>query len=344
MTEVPTLSRNTILALKKRMAGTSNPASSNLRSSINKSPNARSRGKNATKLPTTAFHKFRQDDDLLSESLSFLHISDMMLYRAVCKRWNDVLGRYIRTCEKLVITARSEYSLSQIFISDWKLNDPEIANNNYVTSETVSRIFKCRTDNLTSLTINRIIINQETHQYLCNSEELNLAYLSVGLVKVTLDVLGATSSKEPADVGSKQILPFIEGSHLKPILVNCGLEIAHLELSLSIKGITPDFFLKMPRLRTFVPLHVSFVETRIIQDIGSFQGTADIADFAAYIAKFHMPDLLSHMRDVNDEALLLTDSQGNIGLIFISLFHFFKFTILFFHCCFYFFIFFIFFI
>eukprot|EP01031_Cornospumella_fuschlensis_P027346 gene27346-33031_t len=56
-----------------------------------------------------AFAKFRNDNDLLQESLSFLHISDMLLMQSVCKRWKSVLSYAVKLTSSLYITTRDYY-------------------------------------------------------------------------------------------------------------------------------------------------------------------------------------------------------------------------------------------
>eukprot|EP01031_Cornospumella_fuschlensis_P026806 gene26806-32387_t len=56
-----------------------------------------------------SFAKFRNDNDLLQESLSFLHISDMLLMQSVCKRWKSVLSCAVKLTSSLYITSRDYY-------------------------------------------------------------------------------------------------------------------------------------------------------------------------------------------------------------------------------------------
>eukprot|EP01039_Chlorochromonas_danica_P002194 gene2194-2394_t len=55
------------------------------------------------------FSKFRNDNDLLQESLSFLHVSDMMLLQRVCKRWRTVLSYALKFSTSLWISSRDFY-------------------------------------------------------------------------------------------------------------------------------------------------------------------------------------------------------------------------------------------
>lgn len=55
------------------------------------------------------FAKFKNDNDLLQESLSFLHVSDMLEMMCVCKRWQQVLAYAIRTLNPMVITSKDYY-------------------------------------------------------------------------------------------------------------------------------------------------------------------------------------------------------------------------------------------
>lgn len=57
------------------------------------------------------FQKFRTaegnyDDDLLMESLSFIHVSEMMLFQCVCQRWRKVLKYAMVSASAVTITSR----------------------------------------------------------------------------------------------------------------------------------------------------------------------------------------------------------------------------------------------
>lgn len=55
------------------------------------------------------FAKFRNDNDLLQESLSFLHVSDMVEMLCVCKRWQQVLSYALKNMNPMVITSKDYY-------------------------------------------------------------------------------------------------------------------------------------------------------------------------------------------------------------------------------------------
>lgn len=61
-----------------------------------------------------SFAKFRNDNDLLQESLSFLHVSDMVALQTVCKRWHQVLSYSIRSTSVMVLTSRDYYLHSNL--------------------------------------------------------------------------------------------------------------------------------------------------------------------------------------------------------------------------------------
>ncbi len=61
------------------------------------------------------FAKFKNDNDLLQESLSFLHISDFMILQCVCKRWHTVLGYALKANSSLWISSR-DYYLNEEFV------------------------------------------------------------------------------------------------------------------------------------------------------------------------------------------------------------------------------------
>jgi hypothetical protein len=52
------------------------------------------------------FELLGNDLDLLLESLSFIHISEYLIFQCVCKRWRDVLSYGLKMISSLVITSR----------------------------------------------------------------------------------------------------------------------------------------------------------------------------------------------------------------------------------------------
>lgn len=55
------------------------------------------------------FAKFRNDNDLLEESLSFLHVSDWLEFMTVCKKWHQVLSHSLKNTHTMVLTSRDYY-------------------------------------------------------------------------------------------------------------------------------------------------------------------------------------------------------------------------------------------
>ncbi|RYH20457.1 PAS domain-containing protein [archaeon] len=68
-----------------------------------------------------AFAKLKNNNDLLQESLSFLHISDMLLMQTVCRRWKSVLSYAVKLTSSLYITSR-DYYFSEDIASERNLN------------------------------------------------------------------------------------------------------------------------------------------------------------------------------------------------------------------------------
>jgi PAS domain S-box-containing protein len=71
----------------------------------------------------TTFQKFKNDILLLQSSLSYLHISDWVIYQAVSKKWKQALSQMISYSEVLQLTSRQYYLYNrQEFIKEklWK--------------------------------------------------------------------------------------------------------------------------------------------------------------------------------------------------------------------------------
>lgn len=306
----PALGLMAVLHLKKRL--------NNFRQSVNnRSPRA---GKaSQSKQLNEGFHKFKHDDELLSESLSFLHASDMMSMQTVCKKWHQVLEERIKQTDNLVISAQS--------LPQHQLQTTQNSNSitqrrtgpSYVTADTVCRLLNKKLDHVDSLELDKCVLNKESFTILCKSLAGKMKRLSIGLVKLTPDVfkmLSITDDDIPDDptdtpVSTMKSLEFMNGPVLKMFLERCGYEINHLELSITIKDVPPDIFSRTPKLRALVPLHVNFTD-RVMQERGNLNGTVDMEEYLKSFDNIQMPGLLQLMRDATHEALALTDTRGNI--------------------------------
>ena len=90
------------------MVNTQNVMSRLSNLNIGKARKAQARVRNQKLL--RGFQKFRNDNDLLQESLSFLHVSDLMRMRCVCKRWSLVLSNALQSATNVVISSRDYYN------------------------------------------------------------------------------------------------------------------------------------------------------------------------------------------------------------------------------------------
>lgn len=89
--------------------------------------------------PLRGFGRFRNDNDVLQASLSFLPVSDMMFFQAVCKRWKTVLSFALHCSSTLSIWNRTQ--------------------DLFVLPETVLLAMRCCAKTLTDLRLHNVIID-----------------------------------------------------------------------------------------------------------------------------------------------------------------------------------------
>lgn len=302
--------------------------------------------KNAPK----TFNKFKKDPDLLLESLSFLHISDFMIFRSVCKQWSQVLGDGIASSSTLSITSRiqnlgyipmsfrEEDSNHDACADGSADHDLSVASrrrrsrlafkrvdDHFVMPDTVRRVMAMGRA-ATSIRFSNVILDRSTLSLL-RSFGTRIKSLSLGDIKVykftkTKAVEETTSDDESlASVEtygtaqkksfSVRALPFMRGIHVKDVLGYCGTQLMFLELSVRIGPLPPGIFKSVPRLLSLTALD-TVMGKRIKNEKSDIEGTVSLESFVASFAGIELPDLLQLMKDATNESLLLTDKRGNI--------------------------------
>mmetsp|Transcript_877 Transcript_877/g.1351 ORF Transcript_877/g.1351 Transcript_877/m.1351 type:complete len:872 (+) Transcript_877:122-2737(+) len=187
-----------------------------------------------------SFHKFRNDNDLLLESLSFIHVSDYILLQRVCKLWHKVLSDAMRSTNHLDITSRDFHNQEMRCIMPGGGKNQQGGNTElptyvlktageesprsrmlrnvdprfrwrdvFVDAETVMRLLAYPTRHLLSLKLHYVVLNPAIIKYM---KKLNgyLKELSLGVLKFDDSVHTSKSdhtSRQASDVVAQRDKP-----------------------------------------------------------------------------------------------------------------------------------------
>lgn len=179
---------------------------------------------------TSAFHKFRNDEDLLAESLSFVHISDFMSLQGVCKLWRKVVSGAMQNVAQLVVYTRDlhmrempllrlrdapdvGYVAKKIVVEEPKegieaATLPSLTpnaqkdrfkwRNVFTLAETLTNVLNRTTKNLLTLKLHYVVLNKDLI-VLMGKHSTRLRELSLGIIKIDDSPLQAVAESTKAE-------------------------------------------------------------------------------------------------------------------------------------------------